>query len=97
MVRNFAVDQDRYETNLLQRFAQQENSKWFSIISFIIFEVNVVAEQKQTLTTSFLFFIIFHCPQLFIAPPALLLFRRTYLPLKYALQRNRETRGGTFT
>jgi len=43
---NFMVYQDRFETNLLQIFAQQENSQWFSIISASIFEVNVVAEQK---------------------------------------------------
>jgi len=41
------VWQDRIETNLLQLFAQQENSEWFSIISVVIFEVNIVAEQKQ--------------------------------------------------
>jgi len=41
------VYQDRIETNLLQLFAKQENSEWFSIISVIIFEVNIVAEQKQ--------------------------------------------------
>jgi len=44
---NFIVFQDRIETNLLQLFEQQENSEWFSIISLIIFEVNIVAEQKQ--------------------------------------------------
>jgi len=41
------VHQDRIETNLLLLFAQQENSEWLSIISAIIFEVNIVAEQKQ--------------------------------------------------
>ena len=41
------VHQDRIETNLFQLFAQQENSVWFSIISFTIFEMNIVAEQKQ--------------------------------------------------
>jgi len=30
----------------LQVFVQQENSEWFSIISVIIFEVNI-ADQKQ--------------------------------------------------
>jgi len=44
---NFMVYQDRIETNLLQLFAKQENSEWFFIISVIIFEVNIVAEQKQ--------------------------------------------------
>jgi len=45
---NFMVYQDRVETNLLQLFAQQENSEWFSVISINIFEINIVAEQKQT-------------------------------------------------
>jgi len=38
------VYQDRIETNLLQLAGHQE---WFSIISGIIFEVNIIAEQKQ--------------------------------------------------
>jgi len=42
------VYQDRLETILLlQLFVHPENSEWFSIISLIIFEVNIVAEQKQ--------------------------------------------------
>jgi len=41
------VHQLRVETNLLQLFAHPENSKQFSIISVIIFEVNIVARQKQ--------------------------------------------------
>jgi len=45
---NFMDYQDRIETNILQLFAQQEISEWFSIMSVIIIEVNVVAEQKQT-------------------------------------------------
>jgi len=40
--------QDRLETNLLQLFQHQENSEWFSNISVIIFEVNIVEEKKQT-------------------------------------------------
>jgi len=51
------VYQDRLETNLLQLFAYPENSEWFSIsflllylveiiIHIIIFDVNIVAEQK---------------------------------------------------
>jgi len=39
--------QDRIETNLLQLFAHPETSEWFSIISGIIFEVNIVAEREQ--------------------------------------------------
>jgi len=41
------VDKDRLGTNLLQRFARPQNSEWFSIISAIIFEVNIVAAHKQ--------------------------------------------------
>jgi len=40
---NFMGYKDRLETNLLQLFAHPQNSEWFSIISAIIFEVNVVA------------------------------------------------------
>jgi len=40
------VYQDRIETNLLQILAQHENQEWFSIISAIVFEVNIVAERK---------------------------------------------------
>ena len=42
------VYQDWIQTNLLQQFAHPENSECFSIIPVInIFEVNIVAEQKQ--------------------------------------------------
>jgi len=41
------VYQDRIETNLFQLFAQLVTSERFSIISGIIFDVNIVAEQKQ--------------------------------------------------
>jgi len=47
IIGNFLVCQDQIETNLLQLFAQQENSEWFSIISVNVFEINIVAEQKQ--------------------------------------------------
>jgi len=48
IIGNFMVYQDWLETNLLQLFGHPENSEWFSIISVIIFAVNVVDEQKQT-------------------------------------------------
>jgi len=48
VIGNFMVYQDQLETNLLQLFRHSENSEWFSIISVIIFEVNIVDEQKQT-------------------------------------------------
>jgi len=35
------------ETNLLQLFAHAETSEWFSIISVISLDVNIVAEQKK--------------------------------------------------
>ena len=44
---NSVICKDRLETNLLQLFAHPRNLEWFSIISAIIFEVNVVAAQKQ--------------------------------------------------
>jgi len=50
--------QYRIETNLLQLFAPRENSEGLSIISVIIFEVDVVAKQKQALIgSSVLFFL----------------------------------------
>jgi len=67
---NFMVYHDRLETNSLQLFRHPENSEWFSIISGIIFEVDIADEQKQTrLVMIFLFFITLHCPQLFYCSP----------------------------
>ena len=47
VIGNFMIHQDRLETNLLQLFRHSENSELFSIISVIIFEVNIVDELKQ--------------------------------------------------
>ena len=44
---NVMVYKDRPETNLLQLIAHPQNSYWFSTISAIVFEVKVVAAQKQ--------------------------------------------------
>jgi len=56
IVGNFMVYQDRIETYLLQLFAHPEISERFSIISVVIFEVKIVAEQKQAkLATIFCF------------------------------------------
>ena len=41
------VYQDWIETNLLQIFAHPEISEWFSTISGITFEANIVAKQKR--------------------------------------------------
>jgi len=40
--------EDLVETNLLQLLTHPQHSEWFSTLSVIIFEVNIVAEQKQT-------------------------------------------------
>ena len=48
VISNFVIYQDQLETNLLQLFGHPENLEWFSIISVIIFEVNIFDEQKQT-------------------------------------------------
>ena len=67
---NFMIYQDRLKTNLLQVFAHTENYVWLSTIPVIIFEVNIVAEQRQALlVTVFCFFISFYCPQLLLPPP----------------------------
>ena len=47
IIGNFIVYQDRIETFLLKLCAHPENSEWFSVISVIIFEVKIVAEEKQ--------------------------------------------------
>ena len=48
IIGNFIVYQDRIGRNLLKICVHPENSDWFSIISFITFDVNIVVEQKQT-------------------------------------------------
>ena len=48
IIGKFMVYQDRPEINLLQLFGHPDNSECFSIISVIIFEVNIVDKQKQT-------------------------------------------------
>jgi len=68
---DFMVYQYRIETHLSQLFAHRENLEWLSIISVIIFEVNIVSKQKQAyLVTIFLF--KFPLPStLLLLPPAL--------------------------
>jgi len=51
------VYQDRLKTYLLQLLTHPETLEWFSVISVIIFKVNIVAAQKQALLVKiFLFF-----------------------------------------
>jgi len=64
---DFMVYQDRFEKKLLQLFALQDNSEWFSIISAIIF--NIAAEQKKTLVTICSFFYKFPLLSPFYCPP----------------------------
>jgi len=45
---NSMVYQDRLEINLSQQFAHPENSEWLSKMYVFIFQVNIVAERKQT-------------------------------------------------
>jgi len=47
IIGNLMVYQSRIEINLLRLFSHPETSEWFSILSGIICEVNIVAEQKQ--------------------------------------------------
>ena len=44
IIGNFMVYHDRIETKLLELFAHPETSEWFSRISGIIFEVDIVSE-----------------------------------------------------
>jgi len=44
----FHHSEDLVETTLLQLFTHPQHSEWFSTLSVIICEVNIVAEQKQT-------------------------------------------------
>ena len=67
IIDNIMAYQDRIETNLLQLFVHLENSKSFSIIHVNIFEVNIVADQKQASLVT-IFFVSFPCPQLFYCP-----------------------------
>ena len=41
------IYQDRLERNLLQLFANTENSEWFSMISVISLEVNIFTEHEN--------------------------------------------------
>jgi len=45
IIGTFIVYQDGIETVLLKLYAHPENSEWFSVISVIVFEVKIVAEQ----------------------------------------------------
>ena len=43
----FMVYQYQIEKNLLQLYVHPETSEWYSINSVILFEVNIIVEQKQ--------------------------------------------------
>ena len=44
IISNLLIYQHQFETNLLQLFTHTKNSEWFSIISVICFQVNIVAK-----------------------------------------------------
>jgi len=50
------VYQDRIETNLLQLFAQQENSEWFSVISVIILKSILLLNRNKNIGNDLLVF-----------------------------------------
>jgi len=47
IIGHFMAHKVQLETNLFQVFAHPQISECFSVISVIVFEVNIVAEQKQ--------------------------------------------------
>jgi len=64
------IYQKRFETKLFQLFAHSENSEWFSIISVVTFDVNIVSEQKQVqLGTIFLFLCVKIALKTSLLPP----------------------------
>jgi len=50
IISNFMIYQDHLEANLLQLIAHTYNSEWFSIISVISFEANIVAKHVNAKT-----------------------------------------------
>jgi len=69
--------QDRLKTNLLKLFTNTEKSERFSVIYFITFEVDIVAEQKQAhIGNDFLVFDKYPLPLTILPLPALMLLRR---------------------
>ena len=73
IIGNFIVYQDRIETDLLKLCVQPENLEWFSVISVIIHEVNIVAKRKQAQLSndSFVFYTFPLRSIILLPPPAL--------------------------
>jgi len=69
IVGNFMVYQDRIETNLLQLFAQQGNSEWFSIISVVILRSILLLNRNKNIGNDLLVFYKFPFPSTFILLP----------------------------
>jgi len=82
---NFIVDRDRLLTNLLQLFAHSQDSEWFSTIFAIIFEDDIVAEQRKKTYWRIIFCLLhkFAFPSTLLLPPALQLLR--LLPVFYLI------------
>ena len=66
---NLMVYQDRLEAYLLLIFAHQQISEWFSVISAIIFEVNIVAKKKQALLVVIFLLFNFSLSSTLLLPP----------------------------
>jgi len=70
IIGNFIVYQDRIETDLLKLCVQPENLEWFSVISVIIHEVNIVAKRKQAqLSNDSFVFYTFPLRSIILLPP----------------------------
>jgi len=76
----FLVYQDRLETNLWQLFAHPQTSQWFSVVSGIIFVVNVISGQKQAYVSFFCFLQASIVFSFFTSPTVQPLFRRPWHP-----------------
>ena len=61
---NFMVYPDRLETILLQLFEYPENSEWFSIISVIIFKVDMLLNRSKHIVIGNDFFAFYNFPLL---------------------------------
>jgi len=63
------VYQDRFGMHLLQLFAQQENSKWFSIISAIIVKSILLPNRRKHFGNDLFVFRKLPLPSIFLLAP----------------------------
>ena len=69
IVGNFMVYQDRIETNLLQLFAQQENSEWFQSFPLAFLRLILLLNRNKNIGKHLLVFYKFPFPRTFILLP----------------------------